>query len=92
MATKSNNTLKFIKRNIQTNIYKIKKTTFNTYVRPLLEYSETVWNPWQKKYTNQIEMVQHRALRYIQGGQSCDTHVVVSHVSFTFCVFCGVQK
>ena len=65
MTTKSNNTLKFIKRNIQTNIHKIKETVYKTYVRPLLDYSATVWDPWQKKYINQIEMVQHRAVRYI---------------------------
>ena len=35
MTTKSNNTLKFIKRNIQTNIHKIKETAYKTYVRPL---------------------------------------------------------
>ena len=35
MTTKSNNTLKFIKRNIQTNIRKIKETAYKTYVRPL---------------------------------------------------------
>ena len=57
MTTKSNNT--------QTNIHKIKETAYKTYVRPLLEYSATVLDPWQKKYINQIEMVQHRAVRYI---------------------------
>ena len=46
MTTKSNNTLKFIKRNNQTNIHKIKETAYKTYVRPLLEYSATVWDPW----------------------------------------------
>ena len=65
MTTKSNNTLKFIKRNIQTNIHKIQETAYKTYVRPLLEYSATVWDPWQKKYTNQIIMVLHRAVSYI---------------------------
>ena len=65
MTTKSNNTLKFIERNIQTNIHKIKETAYKTYARPLLEYSAIVWDPWQKKYINQIEMVQHRGVRYI---------------------------
>ena len=65
MTTKSNNTLKFIKRNIQTNIHKIKETAYKTYDRPLLEYLATVWDPWQTKYINQIEMEQHRAVRYI---------------------------
>ena len=43
----------------------MKETAYKTYVRPLLEYSATVRDPWQKKYINQIEMVQHRAVRYI---------------------------
>ena len=38
---------------------------YKTYVRPLLEYSSSVWDPWQKKYIEQLEMVQHRAARYI---------------------------
>ena len=64
-TAKGNNTLKFIKRNIQTNNSKIKETAYKTYVRPLLEYSSSVWDPWQNKYIKQIEMVQHRAVRYI---------------------------
>ena len=52
MTTKSNNTLEFIKRNIQTNIHKIKETAYKTHVRPLLEYLATVLDPWQKKYIN----------------------------------------
>ena len=65
LTTKGNNTLKFIKRNIQTHNRKIKESAFKTYVRPLLEYSASIWDPWQNKYINQIEMVQHRAVRYI---------------------------
>ena len=64
-TAKGNNTLKFIKRNIQTHNSKIKETAYKTYVRPLLEYSSSVWDPWQKKYIEKLEMVQHRAVRYI---------------------------
>ena len=67
--------LKFIKRNIQTNIHNIKETAYKTYVRPLLEYSATVWDPWQKKYINQIEMVQQRAVRYIFNDYSFTSSV-----------------
>ena len=38
-AAKGNNTLKFIKRKIQTHNSKIKETAYKSYVRPLLEYS-----------------------------------------------------
>ena len=64
-TAKGNNTLRFIKRNIQTRNSKIKETAYKTYVRPLLEYSASVWDPWQKKYIKMLEMVQHRAVRYI---------------------------
>ena len=65
LTTKGNKTLKFIKRNIQTHNRKMKESAFKTYVRPLLEYPASIWDPWQNKYINQIEMVQHRAVRYI---------------------------
>ena len=65
LTTKANNTLKFIKRNIQTNNPKIKESAYKAYVRPLLEYSASVWDPWQNKFIEKIEMVQHRAVRYI---------------------------
>lgn len=65
VTTKGNNTLKFIKRNIQTRNRKVKESAYKTYVRPLVEYSASIWDPWQKKLILQLEMVQHRAVRYI---------------------------
>ena len=40
-AAKGNNTLKFIKRNIQTHNRKIKETAYKSYVRPLLSTAKT---------------------------------------------------
>ena len=62
---KENNTLKFIKRNTQTCNSKIKETAYKTYGMPPLEYSSSVWDPWQEKYIHQLKMVQHRAVKYI---------------------------
>ena len=64
-STKSNNTLKFNKRTIQTNSGKLKEIAYKTYVRLLTEYAASVWDPWQKKYIYQLVMIQHVALRYI---------------------------
>ena len=64
MASKANNTLKFIKRNVQTNNQKIKETTYSTYVRPQLEYCAPVWHPWQEKLTYKVDRVQRAAARY----------------------------
>ena len=76
-AAKGNNTLKFIKRNIQTHNSKIKEAAYKTYVRPLLEYSSSVWDPWQKKYIKSLEMVQHRAVRYIFNDYGTTSSVTV---------------
>ena len=57
ITAKTNNTLKFIKRNVQTHSCKLKEITYKTYVRPLTEYAAPVWDPWQKKYIDQIEMI-----------------------------------
>ena len=43
----------------------LKKMAYKIYVRPLLKYSFSVWSPWQKKYIQQHEMIQHRAVRYV---------------------------
>ena len=65
ITTKTNNSLNFIKRNIRTNNVKLKESAYKTYVRPLVEYAASVWDPWQNKYIENIEMIQHRAVRYI---------------------------
>ena len=70
-TTKSN----FIKRNIQTNSRKLKEIAYKTYVRPLTEYAASIWDPWQKKYIHQLEMILHRALRYIFNDYSYTSSV-----------------
>ena len=65
ISAKGNITLKIIKRNIQTFNRYIKEISYKIYVWPLLEYSSSVWSPWKKKYIQQLEMIQHRAVRYV---------------------------
>ena len=72
---KTNNSLKFTKHSIQTNNPKLKESAYKTYVRPLVEYAASVWDPWQKKYINKIEMIQHRAIRYIFNDYSFTSSV-----------------
>ena len=38
---------------------------YKTYVRPILEYASTVWDPHTIELTNQLEMVQRRAARFV---------------------------
>ena len=65
MTSKAYSTLKFIKRNVQTNNQKVKETAYNTYVRPQLEYCAPVWHPWQDKLNYNVERVQRTAARYV---------------------------
>ena len=61
---------------MQTTKPKPKESAYKTYVRPLVEYAASVWDPWQKKYINKIEMIQHRAIRYIFNDYSFTSSVI----------------
>ena len=45
----------------------MKKTAYLTYVRSGLEYSATIWDPHTDIEIDALEMVQHRAIRWICG-------------------------
>ena len=75
ITMKTNYSLKFIKHKIQTNNPKLKESANKTYVLPLVEYAASVWDPWQKKYMNKIEMIQHSAIRYIFNDYSFTSSV-----------------
>jgi hypothetical protein len=65
VTRKGNSTLGFLKRNIKTSSPHTRELAYKTLVRPLLEYSAIVWDPYQKFLIHKIEMVQHRAVRFI---------------------------
>ena len=65
ICKKGNSTLGFIRRNLRKCPSKIKEQAYNTYVRPTLEYSSTVWDPHVKGLISQIDMVQRRAARFV---------------------------
>ena len=39
-----------------------------TYIRPTVEYASPVWDPYTKRNTNKIEMVQRRCACYVTGN------------------------
>lgn len=61
---KANNTLAFLRRNLRINSPDLKSTAYKALVRPLVEYSATVWDPSSENHIHQIEMVQRRAARF----------------------------
>ena len=68
VCAKANRTLGFIKRNIKTKKKSVKEKAYNALVRPTLEYASTVWDPHQKHLKDDIERVQRRAVRYVEGN------------------------
>ena len=59
--SKANKVLGFLRRNIGKCSQDIKEKAYLTLVRPHLEYSSAVWDPYRKQHINSIKMVQRRA-------------------------------
>lgn len=64
VTQKANQTLGFVRRNLQVSSPAIKQRAYFGLIRPKVEYASTVWNPFQKKQINKIEMIQRRAARW----------------------------
>ena len=57
---------------------------YMTFVRPVLESSASVWNPWKRGDIEELEKVQRRALRMIgdMSGLSYNESTVVGPVLY----------
>ena len=78
-TSKANQTLGFLKRNLRISSSTVKDRAYkNPLVRPKLEYCSTVWDPkcvnstkecdkTTHRLTDQLEMVQRRAARWVTG-------------------------
>ena len=66
VCQKGNHTLNFIQQNFGSCNEKVKSNLYKTYVRPVLEYSSSVWDPHTKCNQDKIEMVQRRAARFVK--------------------------
>ena len=61
---KANNTLNFLRRNIKIGNPHLKQHAYKTLVRPILEYGQTVWDPYTATLSRRIESIQRRAARF----------------------------
>ena len=64
-AKKANGTRAFLQRNLRKAPTAVKTRTYESLIRPILEYSGVVWDPHNAQDLNKLEMVQHRYARYI---------------------------
>ena len=61
ITKKANITRAFLQRSISSCPQAIKSRCYQTFVRPIVEYASTVWDPSTKTYTKAVENVQRQA-------------------------------
>ena len=59
ICTKPNRTLGFLRRNLYACPQEVKEAAYKGLVRPVLEYSGSVWDPWGVGLQNELERVQN---------------------------------
>ena len=62
-VSKANRTLGFLRRNMKDCIKPVKDLTYKAMIRPIMEYSSTVWDPALQTHITALEQVQRRAAR-----------------------------
>ena len=65
IATKTNRTLAFLRKVLKIGYTQIKGLAYKALVRPILEYTGSVWDPNTKKDTPRTEAVQRQAARFV---------------------------
>ena len=65
ISSKANRSLGFLRKNLKVSSIQIKPLAYFTFVRPILENSCTVWDPYTATQINKLEMIQRRAARYV---------------------------
>ena len=65
VAKKANSIRAFISRTTKLCPIQVRAEAYTTYVRSLLKYSSSVWNPHTQRNINKLEAVQHRAARVV---------------------------
>ena len=62
ILAKANKSLGFLRRHISKFPEEIKKITYQTIVRPNVEYASSSWNPYLENHIKKIEMVQDQPI------------------------------
>ena len=62
--------LKFIQRNLSKCTKDVKSTAYLSLVRPILQYSSPVWDPYLLADIQSTEKVQRRAARWVSSDYS----------------------
>ena len=64
ITTSASRSLGFLRRNIRSQNPALREMAYKTLVRPIVEYSSTVWSPNTDQNIDKLEMIQRRAARW----------------------------
>ena len=73
IATKGNQLLAFLKRNIKVNNIAVKAEAYQMLIRTPLEYASNVWDPHHQNEKDKLKKIQCRAARFFLGGYRGDS-------------------
>lgn len=68
VTKKANSTRAFLSRNLSHCSRNIKETSYKTFVRPMVEYAATAWDPHTQRNVKKIEQTQRSAARFVTGN------------------------
>ena len=70
IIAKANRSLWFLRRNLWRCPQKVKEQLYFMLVRPHLEFASAVWDPFNTTDIQRLEMIQHRAARFVTKNYS----------------------
>ena len=70
ISGRANRILNLLRRHLYGCNQKVKTRAFTTLVRPHLEYSSTVWDPYNKQDIQSLEKIQRKGARFVTGHYS----------------------
>ena len=73
ICTQANRTLGFLRRNLYACQQEVSEAAYKRLVRPVLEYSGSVWDPSGVGLQNELEKVQNQAARFVTGNYNFET-------------------
>ena len=75
-ALRLNRTLGFLRRNLYACPQKVKEAAYKGLMRPVLEYSSSIWDPSDVGLQNELEKVQIRVARFLTGNYNFETGIL----------------
>ena len=65
ICVKANQTIGFLRRNLNIGAVPIKQQAYLSLVHPIVEYARNVWDPYTDKKIDKLEMDQRRSAKYV---------------------------